>query len=69
MNFVNELIRLNPQEKAFLRKLEKVQTEIIKCKYSIISNKTCLKENIFRDIQILNKHIYIQKNELFYLCR
>ena len=47
MNFVNEIILLNPQEKAFFRKLEKVQTKIIKCKYSIIFNKTCLKENIF----------------------
>ena len=45
INFVNEIFFLNPQEKSFFRKLEKVKTKIIKCKYSIIFNKTCLKEN------------------------
>ena len=46
MNFVNEIFLLNPEEKSFFRKLEKVKTKIIKCKYSIIFNKTCLKENV-----------------------
>ena len=36
MNFVNEIFLLNPQEKSFFRKLEKIKTKIIKCKYSLI---------------------------------
>ena len=51
MNFVNEIFLLNPEEKSLFRKLEKVKTKIIKCKYPIIFNKTCLKE----------KYIYIGK--------
>ena len=58
MNFVNEIILLNLQEKAFVRNLEKVQTKIIKCKYTIIFNEICLKENIFPRYSNL-KNIYI----------
>ena len=67
MNFVNEIILLNPQEKAFFRKLEKVQTKIIKCKYSIIFNKTCLKENIFPRYSNLRLHDQAARNQQFTL--
>ena len=53
MNFVNEIFLLNPEEKSLFRKLEKVKTKIIKCKYSIIFNKTCLKENFNSNIFLI----------------
>ena len=49
MNFTNEIY----QEKSPYRKLERIQTKFMRNKYSILFNKTCLKENYLINVKRL----------------
>ena len=44
--YVDNLRNLPFTASSILRKLENVKRKIIKCKWSIVFNKTCLNENI-----------------------
>ena len=46
MNYLNELFKLPNYIRTKLRKLENVKTKIIKSKWSLVFNDTCLNENI-----------------------
>ena len=44
--YVDNLRKLPFTASSILRKLENVKRKIIKCKWSIVFNETCLNENI-----------------------
>ena len=46
MNYLEELFNLPNYIRTQIRKLENIKTKIIKCKWSLVFNDTCLKENI-----------------------
>ena len=49
------LNRLNPEQKALMRKLERVNRKLVNCSHAVMFNKTCINESLlpqFTDIYI-----------------
>ena len=57
MNYLDELFKLPNYIRSKLRKLENVKTKIIKSKWSLVFNDTCLKENILPNYTRINTFI------------
>ena len=55
MNYLNELFKLPNHLKNQIRKLENVKTKLLKSKWSLVFNDTCLKENLLPDYTRIEK--------------
>ena len=61
MNYLNELFKLPNHLKNQIRKLENVKTKLLKSKWSLVFNDTCLKENLLPDYtHFREQEIYIK---------